>query len=144
MPSYLNSEASAYVNASTGTCTVPPANASFISSFSDNATGQVSLVPAVLAGCTSRCIQCSCVSDPHLAAKALLCSQPSSAACCSFAPHASLAMGHWTKDMLRGMLYSLEMSFVLSPTCPPHEADHGAFSCTESCAKVLLAHRLAA
>ena len=41
VPSYLNSEASAYVNASTGTCSVPPANASFISNFSDAATGQV-------------------------------------------------------------------------------------------------------
>ncbi len=42
-PSYLNSEAAAYLNTTSGVCNVPPANASFIANFSDSATGQVSV-----------------------------------------------------------------------------------------------------
>ncbi|KAK9807246.1 hypothetical protein WJX73_002125 [Symbiochloris irregularis] len=40
-PSYINSDAEQYLNATTGICNVPPANASFISSISDGATGQI-------------------------------------------------------------------------------------------------------
>ena len=38
---YLNTDAAAYMNATSGLCEKPPANASFINSISDSATGQV-------------------------------------------------------------------------------------------------------
>jgi hypothetical protein len=41
IPAYLNSDAAAYLNKTNGVCSIPPANASFISNISDNATGQV-------------------------------------------------------------------------------------------------------
>ena len=42
-PEYINTDAAAYLNSTTGICNIPPANATFIHNISASATGQVGM-----------------------------------------------------------------------------------------------------